>query len=138
VADEEPTPALEVEVATIGELLRLLKDREEGEATEEGTSEGAGRAVFVARVLERRSSRYGFPLVTRRVVVAFAYRLNLVSYRRITSNAVELPETAWRTEGRQQEAYEEIRAEIGRGMRAMSLDVPIYEGSLRGPVDPGE
>jgi hypothetical protein len=133
---DEPTPSLAVEVATIGELLRLLKDREDAEATEESANERMRRAVFVARLLDRRSSRYGSPLITRRVVVAFAYGRNLISYRRIISNAVELPEATRRIEGRQRETYEEVRAEIGRGLREMGLDVPIYEGSLRGPVEP--
>jgi hypothetical protein len=71
-------------------------------------------------------------------VAAFAYGRDLVSYRRITSSAVELPEIAEKIARRQQEAYEEMRAEVERGLERMGLDLPVYEGSLRYPAEPSE
>lgn len=135
---EEPGPTFGVEAATVEEFLRLLQDREEGEAPLRGPRGATRRAVFVAQMLDRRSSGYGYPSVRRYVVAAFAYGRDLVSYRRTTSSAVELPETAWRTGERQQKAYEEVRAEVERGLEAMGLDLPIYEGSLRHLAEPGE
>ena len=94
--------------------------------------------MFVAQMLDRRSSGYGYPSVRRYVVATFAYGWDLVSYRRTTSSAVELPEMARRTGERQQEAYEEVRAEVERGLEAMGLDLPVYEGSIRHHAEPGE
>ena len=86
-------------------------------------------------MFDQRRSRYGLPLVTRYVVAAFAYGRDLVSYRRTTSNAVELPETAVRIEERQREVYEEVVAEIERGLDEEDVRVPIYEGRLRRPAN---
>jgi hypothetical protein len=128
-------PGFEIEAATIEEFLLLLKEREEYKASRQGSRSSVRRAVFVARMLDQRSSRYGFPLDTRYVVAAFAYERDLISYRRTTSNAVELPETALRTEERQREAYEEVVAEIERGLDEEDVRVPIYEGRLRRPIN---
>jgi hypothetical protein len=98
----------------------------------------SSRTAHVGRMFDQRSSRYDFPLVTRYVVATFAYGRDLVSYRRTTSNAVELPETAVRTEGRQREAYEEVVAEIERRLDEEDISVPIYEGRLRRPANFGE
>jgi hypothetical protein len=127
-------PIFEVEATTVEEFLRLLKQREEGQAASRGSGGATKRAVFVARMLDRCGSSYGHPLVTRYVVAAFAYGPDAVFYRRTTSNAVELPEIAGRTEERQQEAYEEIRTEIERGLEEIGLELPVYEGSLHRPT----
>jgi hypothetical protein len=138
VSDEERGPTFGVEAATVEEFLRLLKEREEGEASLGGLRGAPRRAVFVAQMLDQRSSSYGYPSVRRYVVAAFAYGRDLVSYSRTTSSAVELPEIASRAAERQQEAYEEIRVDIERGLEGMGLDLPVYEGSLRRPAEPGE
>lgn len=126
----------EVEVVSVEELLRLLKEREEERADpdERGASR---RVIFVAQMMHRRPSNYVFPLMTRYVVAAFAYGRDRVSYTRTTSNAVELPGTVAKTEDRQQEAYDEVRTEIERGLKDLDLDVPIHEGFLRHPADNG-
>jgi translation initiation factor 2B subunit (eIF-2B alpha/beta/delta family) len=138
VTDEEPGSTFGVEAATVEEFLRLLKEREEGEASLGGPRGATRRAVFVAQMLDQRSSSYGYPSVRRYVVAAFAYGRDLVSYRRTTSSAVELPEIASRAAERQQDAYEEIRANIERGLEGMGLDLPVYEGSLRHSAEPHE
>ena len=138
MTDEESGPTFGVEAATVEEFLRLLKEREEGEASLGGPRGATRRAVFVAQMLDQRSSSYGYPSVRRYVVATFAYGCDLVSYRRTTSSAVELPEIASRAAERQQEAYEEIRANIERDMEGMGLDLPVYEGSLRRSAELGE
>lgn len=138
MTDEDLGPAFGVEAATLKEFLRLLQEREDVEAPLRGQRGATRRAVFVAQMLGRWSSGYGYPSVRRYVVATFAYGRDLVSYRRTTSSAVELPETARRTGERQQEAYEEFRAEVERGLEAMGLDLPVYEGSIRHPTEPGE
>lgn len=138
MTNEEPGPSFGVETATVEEFLRLLKEREEGEASPGELRGATRRAVFVAQMLDQRSSSYGYPSVRRYIVVTFAYGCDLVSYSRTTSSAVELPEIASRAAERQQEAYEEIRAEIERGLEGMGLDLPVYEGSLRRSAEPGE
>lgn len=129
---------LTLEAATVEEFLRLLKEREEGEASSRGARGAASRAVFVARLLEQRGSGYGYPSVRRYVVATFAYGRDLVSYRRTTSSAVELPELASRVAERQQEAYEEIRTKVERGLESMGLNLPVYEGSLQHSVMPDD
>jgi hypothetical protein len=131
--DYEPGSAFEVEVATVEEFLRLLAEREEAEVPSPETCEIVRRAVFVAQLLDRRSSGYGYPAVRRYVVAAFVYERDIVSYKRTTSSAVELPNMVEKIEERQQAAYEEIRAEIERGLEERGLGVPICEGSLRHP-----
>jgi len=138
VTEEEPGSTFGVEAATVEEFLRLLKEREEGEASLGGSRGATRKAVFVAQMLDQRSSRYGYPAVRRYVVAAFAYGRDLVSYSRTTSSAVELPEIASRAAERQQEAYEEIRANIERGLEGMGLDLLVYEGSLRCSAELGE
>lgn len=137
MTEHGPACGFEIEAATVEEFLRLLKEREEHEASRRGSNSPLRRAVFVARIFDQRSSRYDFPLVTRYVVATFAYGQDLVSYRRTTSNAVELPETAVRTEERQREAFEEVMAEIERGLDEEDVRVPIYEGRLRRAGEPG-
>jgi hypothetical protein len=140
VTEDSPDSSLgfEIEAATVEEFLRLLRERE-SRATAGGSSSPLRRAVFLARILDQRSSRFGYPLVTRRVVAAFAYGRGTVCCQRITSNAVELPELASRTEERQRAACEEMRAEIERGLEEFDLlgDVPFYEGCLRRAGFPG-
>lgn len=136
----DPAPGFGVETATIEEFLRLIGEREDDEASLSEPRSSIRRAIFVARMLDQRGSRYeGFPLVTRYVIASFAHGSDLVSYRRATSSAVELMETARLTEERQQEAYEEIRAEIESGLEQLDLvqHVPVYEGILRHPADTG-
>lgn len=137
MTDKEFDSAFEVEAASVEEFVQLLKEREEEEAPAREPRGATRRAVFVAQMLDQRGSSYGYPVVHRFVVAAFAYGRDAVSYRRTTSNAVELPEIAGRTEERQQAAYEEIRAEIERGLREVGLDLPVYEGFLRRPPDIG-
>lgn len=132
----ENEPSFEVEAADVVEFLRLLKEREEGKAAARPPRGAIRRAVFVARMLDQRNSGYGYSLVTRYVVATFAYGRDAVSYRRTTSNAVELPEVAGRTRQRQKEAYEEIKAEVERGLEEAGLDLPVYEGYLRRPTGP--
>ena len=127
-------PGFEIEVANVEESLRLLKERD-GEPFDRQRHGASGRAVFVAQMMDRRSSNYLFPLIRRYVVAAFAYGRDRVSYTRTTSNAVELPQMVAKTEGRQQEAYEEIRTEIERGLRELDLRVPVHEGFLRHPAE---
>ena len=131
-----PEPGFEIEVPSVEEFLKLLKEREE----EGGDREGNGamrRAVFVAQMIDRRPSNYGFPLIRRYVVAAFAYGEDRVSYIRTTSNAVELPETVTKTEDRQQAASEEMRHEIERGLAELDLHIPVHEGFLRKSGDNG-
>lgn len=130
---EEGESAFQVEAATVEEFLRLLKERQEVEEPSRGTRGTTRRAVFIAQILDQQSSGYGYPAVRRSVVAAFAYGRDLVSYRRTTSSAVELPEIARKTAERQQETYEEVRAEVERGLERMGLVLPVYEGSLRHP-----
>lgn len=137
MTNEESGSSFGVETATVEEFLRLLKEREEDEAYRRGSRSPLRRAVYVARMLDHRSSRYDFPLVTRYVIATFAYGRDLVSYRRTTSNAVELPETAVRTEERQREAFEEVVAELERRLDEEDVRVPIYEGRLRRAAEPG-
>lgn len=138
MTDEGPGPAFGVEAATVEEFLRLLKEREEAEVPSREPRGATRRAVFVAQLLDRRSSGYGYPAVRRSVVAAFAYGRDLVSYKRTTSSAVELPEIARKTAERQQETYEEVRAQVERGLERMGLDLPVYEGSLQHPAQPSE
>ena len=131
-----PEPGFEIEVASVEEFLKLLTEREEEGGGQEGT--GATRkAVFVAQMMDQRPSNYGFPLIRRYVVAAFAYGRDRVSYTRTTSNVVELPEMVTKTEDRQQEAYEARRQEIEHGLEELDLHVPVHEGFLRHPSDTG-
>jgi len=136
VTYEEPGPTFGVEAATVEEFLRLLKEREATEDPSREPRSATRRAVFVAQLLDRQSSGYGHPAVRRSVVATFAYGHDLVFYRRTTSSAVELPEIAKKTAERQQETYEEVRAEVERGLGRMGLDLPVYEGSIRSPAQP--
>ncbi|MGB3634856.1 MAG: hypothetical protein WA982_12505 [Rubrobacteraceae bacterium] len=131
-----PEPGFEIEAASVEEFLKLLKEREE-EGGEQEENSATRKAVFVAQMMDRRPSNYGFPLIRRYVVAALAYGRDRVSYTRTTSNAVELPETVTKTEDRQQEAYEEIRQEIEHGLKKLSLHVPVHEGFLCHPSDTG-
>lgn len=129
-------PGFEIEVASVEEFLKLLKEREEEGGKQEGNI-AMRKAVFIAQMMDQRPSSYGFPLIRRYVVAAFAYGRDRVSYTRTTSNAVELPETVTKTEDRQQEVYDEMRQEIERGLEELSLHVPVHEGFLRHPTDTG-
>jgi hypothetical protein len=128
---DDPGPGFQVEAANVEEFLRLLKEREESESAPAGHHGSPRRAVFVARMLDRRSSRFGYPSVTRYVVAAFAHGGDVVCLRRTSSHAVELPELARTTEERQRAAYDELRAEIERGMEDADMEVPLYVGHLR-------
>lgn len=123
-------PGFEVEAASVEEFLRLLREREGDEAAQGVPSSPLLRAVFVARLQEVRRSRYPFPKVVRRVVAAFAHGADVVCLRRITSSAVELPEMARTFEEGQRAVYEELRAEVERGLGEADLGIPLYEGSL--------
>ena len=138
MTDEEPRSTFGIEAATVEEFLRLLQKREEVEASPGELRGATRRAVFVTQMLDQRSTIYGYPSVRRYVVAAFAFGRDLVSYSRTISSAVELPEIASRAAERQQEAYEEIRAEIERGLEGKGLDLPIFEGSLRHSAEPGK
>jgi hypothetical protein len=59
VTEHEPASGFEIEAATVEEFLRLLKEREEDEAYRRGSRSPLRRAVFVARIIDQRSSRYG-------------------------------------------------------------------------------
>ena len=131
-----PEPGFEIEVASVEEFLKLLKEREEERGEQEG-NRVTRKAVFVAQMMDRRPSNYGFPLIRRYVVAAFAYGRDRVSYTRTTSNAVELPEMVTKTEDRQQEAYETMRQEIEHRLEELNLHVPVHEGFLRHPSDTG-
>jgi hypothetical protein len=120
-----PEPGFEIEVASVEEFLKLLKEREEERGEQEG-NRVARKAVFVAQMMDRRPSSYGFPLIRRYVVAAFAFGRDRVSYTRTTSNAVELPET-----------YEDMRQEIKRGLEELNLHISLHEGFLRHPADTG-
>ena len=87
-----PEPGFEIEVPSVEEFLKLLKEREEEGGKQEG-NRATRKAVFVAQMMDWRPSNYGFPLIRRYVVAAFAYGRDRVSYTRTTSNAVELSET---------------------------------------------
>jgi hypothetical protein len=128
-------PGFEIEAATVQEFVRLLKERERGESASEEPRSLLRKAVFVTRMLDQRSSRFGYPLVTRYVVAAFAYGPDLVCCRRTTSHAVELPELASKTEDRQRAVYEEMRAEVARGLEEAKIGIPLYEGCLRRAAD---
>jgi hypothetical protein len=130
VTDNEPGPGFEVEAATVEEFLQLLREREEVGSDPVGTRGALREAVFVAGVRETRGSRYGFPKVIRYAIAAFAYGRGVACHRRLTSSAVELPEVTRTLEERQQEACDELRAEVKRGLEEASLRVPLCEGSL--------
>jgi hypothetical protein len=138
MTNEEQGSSFGIETATVEEFLRLLKEREEDETSPGELRSATRKAVFVAQMLDQRSTSYGYPSVRRYIVAAFAYGCDLVSYSRTTSSAVELPERASRTAKRQQEAYEEIRAEIEGGLERMGLALPLFEGYLRSSAEPGE
>lgn len=129
---DQPGSTFEVEASSVEEFLRLLRGRE---VVEIPSRSPAWRAVFVAALQDVGSSRYAFPKVTRHVVATFAYGSDMVSYRRTTSNAVELPEVARNLADRQRAAYEELRAEIERGIEEADLGVPVRQGLLRRPND---
>jgi hypothetical protein len=130
-------PGFDLEAATVEEFLWLLKERERGESASEEPRSRLGRAVFILQLEEVRSSRYASPKVTRHVVAAFAYGPNLVCCRRTTSHAVELPRTVVRTEDRQRAVYEEMKAEVARGVEEANISVRLYEGCLRSSAEPG-
>lgn len=125
--------AFEVEAASVEEFLRLLGGRERVEASTQTPLGVTRRTVFVAPLQEVTGSEYAFPKVTRHVVAAFAYRRDVVSYKRTTSSAVELPEVSRELAERQREAYELLRAEVERGIEEASLGVPVREGHLHHP-----
>lgn len=129
-------PDFEVEVPSVGEFLRLLKEQDEELAGRQGYG-ASGKAIFVTQMLDRRPSNYGFPLIRRYIVAAFAYGRGRVSYTRTTSNAVELPETVPEIKDRQQGAYEEVLTEIERGLEDSDLRVPVHEGFLRHVAEDG-
>ena len=138
MTNEELGPSFGIETATVEEFLRLLHEREEDEISPGELRGVTRRAMFVAQMLDQRSTSYGYPSVRRYIVAAFVYGCDLVSYSKTTSSAVELPEIASRTAERQHEAYEEIRAEIEHGLERMGLDLPLFEGSLRSSAEPSE
>lgn len=133
----EPESALMVETTSVEEFLRLLGGRESVKDSSTSVRILARRAVFVAPLQDMISDRYAFPKVTRRVVATFAYGADVVSYTRITSNAVELPGVARELAERHRETCEQLRVEIERGLEASGLCVPVHEGFLHHPTDDG-
>jgi hypothetical protein len=132
----DPGRIFEIEAASVEEFLRLLEEREEGESSARENPDTLSRAVFVARMLDQRGSRFGYPSVTRQVVAAFVHGRGVVYLRTTASHTVELPENARITEVRHREAYEELREGIQRGLEEADLSVPLYEGYLRRTVAP--
>ncbi len=126
----------EVEAASVEEFLRLLTGREGAEGPSRNPRSVARGAVFVAPLQDVTSGRYAFPKVTRRVVATFAYGPDIISYRRTTSSAAELPEVSRELVVRQREACEQLRSEVERGIEDANLGVPVHEGHLRPPNDP--
>lgn len=125
-----------MEAASVGEFLRLLTGRERAKAPSQDPRSVACAAVFVAPLQDVTGGRHAFPKVTRRVVAAFAVEPDIVSYRRTTSSAVELPEVSRELVARQRKACEQLRAEVERGIDDANLGVPVREGHLRHPNDP--
>lgn len=138
MSNESCMPTFDVEVASVEEFLRLLEQREVDENLSQSPRGEIRKAVFVAQSLDRRDSSYGWSLVRRYVVAAFAYGQDSVFYSRTSSNAVEPPEATSMAEERQRTAYQEVRGEIERSLEEMDLEVPVYEGFLRRSADPGE
>jgi hypothetical protein len=83
---DENGPKFAVEISTVEEFLRLLKQREEGEAASGVRRSTLRKAVFIARMLDQPDSRFGHPKNTRHVVAAFAHESDVVCCRRTTSN----------------------------------------------------
>lgn len=131
-----PDPGFEIEVPSVEEFMKLLKEREEESGDQKGNV-STRKAVFIAQMMDRRPSNYGFPLIRRCVVAAFAYGRDRISYTMTTSNAVELPEMVTKVEERQKEAYEEMRVEIERGLEDLDLRVPVHAGFLHNSAENG-
>ena len=133
---DEKRGAFELEPATLEEFLEILALRGLGDGL---PPEGAlRRAVCVTRLFDRHSSQYGFPVVRRYVLVAFAYGEDLVTYRESTSHQMEMPEEAKKLAARQDEAYERLRGAVlakagGLGRRG---EVRVLEGFLHHSADP--
>ena len=87
---DEKRGAFDFETATLEEFLEILalRDLEDGPPPEGALR----RAVCVTRLFDRHSSQYGFPVVRRYVLAAFAYGGDLVTYREIKSHQMEMPE----------------------------------------------
>ena len=132
---DRPGSAFEVEAASVEEFLLLLGGRESAGASRRETRDADRRAVFIAQPIERSGSGFGYPKVRRYVVAAFAYGGDRISYRRTTSNAVQLPGTAEQSRDRQQRMHQETWAEFERGVQEAGLNVPIREGYLCRPAD---
>lgn len=132
---DKPGSAIGVEAASVEEFLRLLRDREGSADRPRGPRSVNPMAVFVSSLHDVTSGRYAFPKVVRHVLAAFTCGPNVVSYRRTTSNAIELPEVARKLAERQREACEQLRTEIERGLKKSGLRVPVREGFLRYPTD---
>lgn len=129
-------PAFEVEAASVEEFLRLLTGRGRAEIPSQNPRSVAREAVFVTPLQDVTSGRYAFPKVTRRVVATFTYGPDLVSYKRTTSSAVELPEVSRELVVGQREACEQLRAELERGIDDANLGILVHEGHLRHRNDP--
>ena len=135
---DQPGSAFELEAASVEEFLRLLTGREGTGTASQTTQSAALRAVFVAPLQDVRSSSYAFPKVTRRVVAAFAYGPDVVSYRRTISSVVELPEVSRELVERQRAACEQLRVELELGINGANLEVPVREGHVRRPTGTSE
>jgi type II secretory pathway predicted ATPase ExeA len=72
------------------------------------------------------------------VQAAFAYGDDLVTYRKLTSNQMEMPDEAHRLNDRQDEAFEELHERIEERLSELGLtrEVPILEGFLHHAIDP--
>lgn len=132
-----PKSGFEAEPATVEEFLSLLALRQaDASQTERGT--GLRRAVHVTRLISTRPSDYGFPFVRRHVQAAFAYGEDLVTYRKLTSNQMEMPDEAQRLNARQDEAFRELRQQIEQRLCELGLtdEVPVLEGFLHHATGP--
>lgn len=127
-----------IEPETLEGSVDLLRARE-GERAR-GVLAGAEpvprRAVFVSRLLDRRGTSIGAPMVRRYVVAGFAYGEDLVSFEETVSHAVEFPHGPDSSEARRErqvEVYERFRDELRGRIAAVGLEghVPVLDGHLR-------
>lgn len=96
----------------------------------------ASKVVFFPRFLGTRPEALSPRGALRRILATFAYGPDIVSYKRTTSSAAELPEVSKDLVARRREACERLRVEVERGIGEANLGVPVREGHLRHPNDP--
>lgn len=133
-----PKSGFEVEPATVEELLSLLNLREM-DASQKERGSALRRAVHITRLISTHPTDYGFPYVKRHVQAAFAYdEEDLVTYRKLTSSQMEMPDETRKMNARQDEAYEKLREQIEQKISELGLkeEVPVLEGFLHHATDP--